>query len=80
MNKERLVGWIGIGVGAIGCLFTWLRIQSDKEPSGLLGGHYTYTRPFSAHETTMVILMALFVAVLLFGIIYLLHERSKWKF
>ena len=77
-DKERLIGWIGIIVGAILELFSLLTIHADKTPQSILGPYYSYEAPLSSHEIAMIFL-AILAAALIIGGVVLIFRANRFR-
>ena len=77
LDKERLIGWIGVVVGAILELFSLLTIHAHKTPR-FLGTYYPYEAPLSAHEIAMIFLAVLSAAMIIGGIV-LIYRANRFR-
>lgn len=66
-----VMGYILIALGASGTFYFWSYIENDY--------WYTYTAPFTSHETTMLTLLFLSFALLIGGVVTIIVSVLKSK-
>ncbi|MGM9670860.1 MAG: hypothetical protein ACI3XD_04715 [Oscillospiraceae bacterium] len=73
MSSGKIAGIIMAIIGAIGDIYAAITIANDT--SGWFG--YTYTAPFSQHETTMITIAVVSGILLIAGIFILFSNNRK---
>lgn len=72
MSSKRVAGVLLTVLSAIGILYSIFTISNDT--SGLIG--YTYSAPFTTHETTILTTLGVSVVVLIIGLVLLLSKDN----
>lgn len=73
MSSKKIAGIIMLILGGFGLMFSSMTISNDT--SGLFG--YSYTAPFSDHETFVITVLVMSVIALIFGVVLLLVKEDR---
>lgn len=67
--EKKIIAIICAIIGFIGCIASAIIISNDMTGGSMFSMRYTYKPPFTAHETTMLIIAGISVIMLIAGII-----------